>query len=97
MNDKEILKEFLNCRPVDEISIRRIVDNILNENAKLKLAISTSNNNKYKYAGKIEEDFFLESSLPSGDTVILNQKRKVPWSVIRDVLSLVHLNFKDKL
>lgn len=88
MEDK-VLREFLQHRPVDEVQIRAAVQRLMEENEALKIATMPNNANKVRYAGKIEEHIFLEAVCECGEVIHFNEKRKVPWNIIREVLSLV--------
>lgn len=89
MNSEDLLREFIQHRPVDDVRIRSAVQALMDENDALKLALLHGPANKIRYAGKIEEHLFLDAVCECGEVINFNHKRKVPWNVIRDVLSLV--------
>lgn len=83
---KSEIYEFLQCRPVDDVTIRREVQRLVDENQRLKNALLTGSENKRRYSGHVEEILFSDAMCACGETVNFSRKRKVPWSVIEQVL-----------
>lgn len=87
--NRDIIEEFLQCRPVDEVSIRSEVQRLRDENQALKNAILTGSENKSRYSGQVTEYIFSEAVCACGETVIFDRVHKVPWTTISSVLKLV--------
>lgn len=88
----DIIKEFLQCRPVDDVSIRSAVLALLEERNALRTALMSNPENRRKYAGKITDNFHTDAVCSCGETVNFNIERKIPWSVISNVLKLAQKN-----
>lgn len=87
--ENKIIREFLQHRPVDEVEIRAAVQKMLEQLEALQIATTPNYQNKVLYAGKIEEYLFRDAVCECGEVIHFNEKRKVPWNVIQDVLSMV--------
>ena len=83
---KNEILEFLQCRPVDDVTIRREVQRLLDENQRMKSALLTGSENKRRYSGHVHETLFSDAVCACGETVNFSRQRKVPWSVIEQVL-----------
>lgn len=91
-----IIKDFIQCRPVDDVEIRSAVQHLADENQRLKEALHPNSYNRTRLAGKIDETIFLDAVCECGETVNFNRVRKVPWHVIQDVLKLLQKVTKIK-
>lgn len=93
---KDVIKEFLQSRPVDEFELRQAVHELQEQNGKLKNAIYGGSENKHRYTGKVSEDIDHDATCVCGEHMPFSYKRKVPWAVIRDVLLLVQQTVDSK-
>lgn len=93
--EDQLIKDFLQNRPVDPVKIRSAINDLITENQKLKNAILTGSENKRRYSGQITETIHDEAVCACGHNLIFHHDRILPWSTIRDVLSLVQKTAKS--
>lgn len=81
-----ILKDFIQCKPVDDVAVRIELDRVLNELQAYRSAISHHAVNSGNYSRKINETIELDVITEDGELLEVHQTRVLPWSVIKDVL-----------
>lgn len=96
MNDKQIIEDFLQCKPVDDIEIRAAISRLRFSNHLMQTAISNKSLSKHTYSGKLTEQIKMEVVCSCGDVIHIHETRKVPWTVMKDFLSLVQEQSKIK-
>lgn len=81
-----ILKDFIQCKPVDEVSVRIELERVLNELQAYRAALSHHATNSSNYIRKIKENIEIDVITQEGELLEIEQTRMLPWSVIKDVL-----------
>ena len=91
------VEDFIQCRPVDDVTIRREVQQLQEDNLRLRTLTSTHAQNEGRWAGQIREQITIETTCyHCYEPLTFTHHRRVPWATIRKIFKRLHTLTKTK-